>query len=392
MTVRILAKAVGMLALAVVSTEALAVITSVTTTPATSNVPVSQGVTRTITWTVIRDNANADPTVASPQGQFVTSPGDQTLETVPTTLSQTQAIVGATTTFTFTETVRLPAAVVIRARQLGARAIVYERTFDDGFGAQTGFPTFALTGSAGGEFAIERLALRFDDDSAARVVSVDETLGAELEASFTGTGLLEGVWELADPASTSGEPVFRRLRTVHEPLLGGTRVTLDSPELPTERTGIHLLRFRVTEPEVGFAPLVIRYAVLRGERAPREAPPIDLTSPPDGERWSPETTFSWRAVRGANAYRLEVYGRAPDEVDYALPELGTVDAERRAARDEPRTLVTGMLLTGEETETALSGLARTRLREGRRYRWRVVAIGEDGRVVARSPLRDVWVP
>jgi hypothetical protein len=51
-----------------------------------------------------------------------------------------------------------------------------------------------------------------------------------------------------------------------------------------------------------------------------------------------------------------------------------------------------MLVPGRQTQTVLSGAARTRLEPSRVYLWRVLAIGADGSVIGQSPMRELRTP
>lgn len=61
---------------------------------------------------------------------------------------------------TVSETVLIPASVIAKARAVGAKQIVYERSFTPG---GKGGVTFNITGSASARFSISREALSFTD-------------------------------------------------------------------------------------------------------------------------------------------------------------------------------------------------------------------------------------
>src|SRR5512140_3257676 len=71
----------------------------------------------------------------------------------------------------------------------------------------------------GGDFAIERVDLRFVGGEKIRVLAAGQSVRAEAEITFTGTGQLGGTWEIAEPTTTSGNPQFRSLELVNR-LLG----------------------------------------------------------------------------------------------------------------------------------------------------------------------------
>ena len=75
--------------------------------------------------------------------------------------------------------------------------------------------------------------LSFDNGSSVRILPRNNAIHAQAELGYNGTGLLQAVWEVADPASTSGTPVYRPLLQVREYLTLGDAKTLKSPPLPT---------------------------------------------------------------------------------------------------------------------------------------------------------------
>ncbi len=138
-----------------------------------------------------------------------------------------------------------------------------------------------LTGSIPPELSVLRLALRFEDGEVFRLVPRGSSLGALAEITTAGSGPLRATWELADPASTSGAPVFRPLQLVARYLPAGGPTVIESPDLPTERQGLHLLRLRLLSPVGDFAGPVLRYQVGPGWQLPtRPRPPSSLPLPP----------------------------------------------------------------------------------------------------------------
>ncbi|MGE5240614.1 MAG: hypothetical protein ACM3NI_03115, partial [Bacteroidota bacterium] len=188
-----------------------------------------------------------------------------------------------------------------------------------------------------------------------------------------------------------GQPVFRPLISVRQYLVGSDKQTLRSPILPTNSSGLYLVRLRITDPVPGFDQPVLRYFVSSGK--PGEVlpiMPIGLFTPPHQTLLAPDTVFAWEAIRGARAYQIELYARAMTPAD-KLPSLG--DDIGTAAPALPGTPpVAGMLVVGTQTQTALSATARSHLQPGRIYLWRVLAIGGDGSVVGESPVREIRLP
>lgn len=203
------------------------------------------------------------------------------------------------------------------------------------------------------------------------------------------------MWEIAEPATTSGTPIYRPLLQVREYLTLGDAKILKSPPLPSGTIGLHLVRLRVIDPIVPFTTPVIRYFVAEG-RVGKELPPdpVGVTSPVPFALYAPDTLFAWESHKGARAYQLEVY-RTDRDPATELPDLGGGDRTPKpsdvaaALRQAP---VTGMLVPGNQTTTTLSLNARQRLTPGRAYLWRVLVISDDGTVIGQSPMREMRTP
>jgi hypothetical protein len=302
---------------------------------------------------------------------------------------------GPSATFAFSEVVQVPVDVVLQANRLGLGQINYERLWGD---AGTQVPSVSrvcvpinFTGSSAAGFSVLRLALSFDNGAPVRVLALKDATHATAEVSFTGSGMLQGTWEIAEPVSTSGQPLFRTLSLVRRYLIGSDRETLKSPALPTDSAGIYLVRLRITEPASALGIPVIRYFVGTGHPGePVPAIPLGLLGPPDRSMLAPDTLFAWEPLRGARAYQLEIYAK-PRAAGEALPALG--EDINAAAPALPSTRpAAGMLLSGSQTRAGLSAAVRSRLLPGGLYLWRVRAIAEDGAIVAQSRLRELRMP
>jgi len=349
----------------------MAAISSVTTTPTNRNVPIGRSVPISVVWTVGVAELPAPVNVISTSGEFRPAVGTPVLlGTVPTTLSRP---VSSPSLVTFSEAILVPESVIYQARKLGSGSLVYQRTFTDGIAPDTGGIRLAITGSSGAGFNIDRISLRFDDDSYVRLIPQGVKSRAFADITFSGSGLIKAVWEIADPSSTSGKPVYRTLRIVRQQLNDSRKITLSSPELPTERIGVHLVRLRITDPETLFSTPNIRYFVSNKKPGTPEPPaPLRLLTPNPGAKLTPETGFSWQAVAGARAYQVELYMR-----------------QNQPTSSPP---VTGMLVPAEQLQTSLSKSAWQHIEPGEVYLWRVVAIAENGNVIGESQLREISAP
>lgn len=341
---------------------------SVTVSPGSRNVPVGRSVSVAVIWKV-ETNLAGSATLSSQVGEFRV--GTSTIiGTVPKVLSKPINFASGGGTATFTESVLVPRSIIFRAHKLGFSRLVYQRNFDDGSANDTGEITLNITGSGGGGFLINRVSLRFDDDSLIRMLARGEKAKVLADINFSGNGLLQAVWEIADPASTPGEPVFRPMRLARQQIMARQRVTLKSPQLPTGRVGIYLVRLRITDPATAFDTPVLHYFV-RDETAEATKPParIKPLMPKAGSSLTPETNFGWPSMPDAYAYQVELYREQSEPLSHPP--------------------VTGMLVPAQQLETPLSPLALQHTEPGKIYVWRVVAIGRDGVIIGESLLREI---
>ncbi len=379
-------------------------VNQVDTTPTTANVAIGRASSVSFVWRVFNTN-NAPQTVSSASGTFRDSiNGNTILGTINSPLTATannfcggfpSACLPVTVVVNFSETIVIPTDVVARALQMGLGSIVYQRSFTPTGTSSTAAITLNITSSSAANFNISGEILSFDNGSSVRILPRNNAIHAQAELGYNGTGLLQAVWEIAEPATTSGTPVFRPLTQVREYLTLGDTKTLKSPALPTGAVGLYLIRLRVIDPIVPFTMPVIRYFVAEG-RVGKELPPdpVGVTSPVPFALYAPDTLFAWETHKGTKAYQLEVY-RTDRNPATELPDLGGGDRTPKpsdvaaALRYAP---VTGMLVPGSQTTTTLSANARQRLIPGRAYLWRVLAISEDGTVIGQSPMREMRTP
>lgn len=343
-----------------------------------------------VTWRV---RSTSGPSVTSSQGQFLTGgrAGGTVLGTVPLTLSRS---VAAGATALITESVNVPQAVIQKALALNVDEVVYRRYYGD--------PTdvvpipfdvrVAITGAQAAGLGVNRQAIAFDDDTPARIVAPRSLLGAWSEITLSGAGLVEGVWEIAEPPSTSGQAVFRTLSVVRRFAQGGAPLRLDSPALPTYSPGLHLLRLRLTQPLPGFDAPEIRYFVAQPGATP-VARELRVFTPGPGALLEENTRFAWAPLEGTQSWLLALHER-PAGLAGNLPELGAApqpDAAELAqlAKSAPAA---GIVVPGGETGVMLSAMARARLKSGVAYLWRVLGVGKDGEILGESPWRVIRMP
>jgi len=392
----------GLLAcLALASAPGWATVTGGSAQPAFTAIPLAQPTTITVTWVVTSSPAPAPTyTVSSLFGHFL-APGKTAtpLATVNTAVSTVAtAVIGATSigTAIITETVAVPAEVSVQAARLGATTIVYQRTFSDGSTGTAAINAGIIIGGSGlARFGVSRMALAFDDGAVVRVVPLNSRLSAAADVTYVGSGSLRGYWEVADPGSTAGTPIFRQLQSVSQGVGGGDRAKLRSPDLPTDTAGLHIVRLRLTDPSPAFDPPVLYYYV--GEPRPGtpfSLMPMTVMNPPNEAYIDASTQFIWQPVRGARVYKIEIFA-SPEVPSLHLPELGGAPATedpqlmRRALSRPP---IAGMLVAAKQNQTTLSAATRAKLQQRRSYFWRIQAISEDGSVIGEAQVRELRVP
>jgi len=364
---------------------------SASVTSPVSNAAIGTDTIIPLIWTITSGLTN-EP-VSSSQGVFIAPSAGTTLGTVNTALTGTISALG---TGVIAETMTLPSSVVFQAQKLGETGVIFRRTFQPisvstlSASADAGL---SLTTSAAGGFSIVRIALRFDDNSQVRFVTPGSVLQPYADIHFNGSGVLQAVWELADPTSTRGQAIYRPLMTVRQFMSTGRETTLIGPELPTKMEGFNILRLRITEPQVRTESVLLRYIVGNGNEAgPVSMTPILLLAPSHLAMLLPETQFRWREISGARAYQLEVYIKTDAG---QIPETGkTINESTFPYKGDALTAspITGTIVPSEQTSVSLSMLTQGHLRSGQAYLWRVIAIGDGGSILGESPLREIRVP
>lgn len=198
------------------------------------------------------------------------------------------------------------------------------------------------------EFAITRMELAFPDGRGELTVRRnDQGVRARATIATTGTGRLQGYWEV------DGRPLIQVDRYV----IYGQTVVVDTPAvppLPTFDPGYHVLRFVVTSPALPFPTPTLVYNV-----TPEEGRPIQLQAPlPEALLPFAPVRFAWDARNGTGHYELQVTAMDGSTVFSALTR---------------------------SSEYVLTNLAlRTYFTPGARYFWRVQAVDADGRPAGES--------
>jgi hypothetical protein len=375
------------LSLWMVASPGWAVLTEARVAPARSTISVAQGGQAfIIAWNIETTPVHFDGAVSA-TGTFVNAATGQPV--APPNATTVGVPTGAGP-LSFAETVNITAAQLGAWRAQGIRLVGYRRTFvAPGSPAVSAQWLLQIRGSGlegareptDGEVAVQRMDLVFDAGERIAIVERGKSLEARVSIASSGSGTLRGRWELADPGSST-DGFFRVLELVRVPVSGGRAVTVRSPALPTHATGRHVLRFCVEE--VAAEPCANSSAVVQTfyEVVPGSPHASMRGTTPDNQTIGAGGVFRWPAVDGAVTYQLQIFraaARPPGEAPGDSP-------------DDP-VFVTGALVPGGVSETALSPLLRARLEPGQAFLWRVTAHDADGQLIGRSELaRFVFRP
>lgn len=278
------------------------------------------------------------------------------------------------------EMITISAAQVQTWLDAGYKVVIVRRNFADRFGNPVGginadirlrlVDANASLSNRRGEsvFQITRMHLTFDNQANVALIAPESELKAKLNVNYNGTGLLEGFWEVAEPGSSEGVPIFRRLQAVQQPLSRGQLTQLQSPLLPTARVGKYLLRFcvisRATNQTVCGEDAGIVQAVYQVQKS--SAGLIQSIKSQSAGRLNGDAELQWQALPEAVVYQLQVFTKVGDS----------------------SVFVTGMLLPKEQHKTKLSAAMMEKLATNTPYQWRVNALGSQGQLLGQSKLID----
>ena len=327
---------------------AMAQVSNAQAVPDETTVNLGPSGTFTISWIVDR-NINGANSV-----DLRSLPGRFLINGVPvaTSPSTRRVFPGDPKTMRVVETVRVPQLVMRRALQQTQGLFEYERDFDD-------VPPFNAGVTANVTVRTTRIELMFSNGSSFTTVMRESNLTAKAVINSSGSGRLDAVWEVSD-ANPDGSAFYRPIRNVTRMLAAQQRITVESPPLPTTSDGRVNVRFRIKEPLNAVQPPVITYFVT-GKEGERGTGKLQTMGPAGEQPVAGNTTFKWKPVKGAVAYRLQVLDSANSVIASQLVRV---------------------------TESPLSAFVLGQLQAPASYRWRVVAIGEDGNALASSETRS----
>lgn len=298
----------------------------------------------------------------------------------------------------FNETLSLDDSLLQSWLSQGLTRIVIERAFTDPIGGSKTMASIVITISSSpltaareatdGGLLVQGLRLEFNNGSNLALADINSALTARLTLNYSGMGLLQGAWQVAEAGSTEALPFYRTLELVRQNLVGNQRATLESPVLPTSRSGKYLIRFCVTSPTLTdsnansvSAQCSADQLLVNGSyqvQAAGAATAKIMVLSPSQQTITEKTPFSWQAVAEARLYRIQIYEKQPGQASLA-------SAIDQAEMYVP-AFVSGQMLPANITSTSLSELVRSKLEPGRLYQWRVTAHDKAGKVVASSSL------
>jgi hypothetical protein len=358
----------------------LALLAILISTPSQATVTSASGSANTSVLHANRDNT----VVINWQVQSLSDRTSLAAITINTTPPVTLGGAILPTTSSYTETFVIPAATVNGWLNAGLRTIVIRREFNSTTDRATVLNAdvrlqIASSGLRAtrelGLFAIQRMQLSFTNQTNLTVVEPNTELMAYLDVNYSGSGVLEGAWQVAEPGSTDGLPQYRTLRQIKQTLTAAQHTRLPSPLLPTENSGKYLLRFclidRSKTPDGGNdfncpdSKRIVEaaYQVLNKTRF--QVSPIRIA--PQGQNVDANTALNWSSVAGAVVYQLQIF--------------------QPFGQQNP-VFVTGMLLPQNTNQTSLSPLVMEKLNPGETYQWRINALSSQGQVIGQSPLAN----
>lgn len=360
--------------------------------PTSSNVPAGRSYTFPLSWKV---TSTANTGAITPVDlSFVLATNDTRVVIrdpalnilgygVATMISRAVFVPALTTIDTIvTDSITVPAYVIDKALASGFATITYTRTFTGNLTQLDASGTVQITSSGSG-FTIARTNLSFDDGNLTRSVMTNAMLKASLEMEVVGTGLFRGIWEVSE-SPTGNNSLYRALHTESHYLLADKRIVFHSPPLPTQRQGVHKLRFRMLQPVEAVSD-AIQYIV--GGATGKESlanGSLTIITPANRSRVPVSSPFKWIAVTGAEYYQLDFFSlKIPANYDIRT----TAQSGNYISQGAIEQHVSGILLKGKNLETTITRLAGTQLKQGIPYVWQITALDGSGKVLAVSPYR-----
>ena len=367
---------------------------TITASPSVINYIIGSGSMVNISWRVTTfgdGNGNA----YFDDGAFATAPNASSTIAGGINAGVLTTSLVATGTSTAFDSFTIPKVVLDYAQQNNLTTIYYGRPYYFDYTGYIGGELFVrinlLVANPNAALSLNRVALRFSDNTSIKVTTPNTNVTALADISYMGSGLFDAMWEIAEPVSTMGEPVFVPIQPVRQFLVGGGQLTLQSPVLPTQKTGLHIVQLKICSPTfaLGVAaavgpcrvPAILQYMISPdGDTSAITLPPLRIRTPADNALLTTDTRFEWQAVKGANGYQLELF----------LPEQSGLKPD--ATSIAKRAPASGMMVPAKKNSLSLGELSRNKLRPNTTYYWRIIAIGNNGQMLSSSALREIRIP
>ncbi|HVL01811.1 MAG TPA: hypothetical protein VM553_18465 [Dongiaceae bacterium] len=373
---------------------AAAAVMGVTVSPKQGELNVTEGGAINLKWVVSTSPAHAGGAYSA-QGLLTDPVSGATLHTVATPFNRTDG----SGPLHFDEVLTLTPAQLQEWQAKGISALAYQRSFGSATADASKQSAVAsanliitLAGTtdtakprapAAGLF-IHKLNLRFTNARYKRRFMPGSSVRAKLDLRYSGTGLMQGSWQIASVVGDGSKPIFTTLAQVRKQLKLVQREFLVSPELPMQTPGSYRLRFCVEplvmapeqmpldgqcpEPEL-MAEIDYR---IDGNDAPKATAEIEILSA-RAMTLSPQSPLQWSRLKGTVVYQLQIFKSGNADVEDA------VDGAEFVAR---------MISGPERTQVYLSEMVRQQLQPGQQYRWRVTALDENAQLIGASEFAE----
>jgi subtilisin family serine protease len=224
---------------------------SITATPPSFNIPQGQSSNLKVIYT-FKGSSGIKTILNSPGGSFMA--GNQTIETNKISLNMNVQNGSGQNA----EVINVPVRVIERTVRKGLNKFTYVRTFSESNINLNTTVKFNITTEAGADFGIKKIELYFENKKPEITVERNYPLKAFADISFTGSGLLQGYWEVDGRVLSRINQHFTYGRS-------GILQTPDVPSLPTFEPGVHIIRLVITKPEIQIALPSIAYFVASQE-------------------------------------------------------------------------------------------------------------------------------
>ncbi|MFZ3138070.1 MAG: hypothetical protein WA126_11850 [Thermodesulfovibrionales bacterium] len=155
-------------------------------------------------------------------------------------------------------------------------------------------------------FSINRIALYFENRRPDITVQRNEPVKVFADIKYTGSGLLQGYWEVDG----------RILSYVNQHLISGNTITLQAPQIPSIPTfdpGTHVVKFVITNPGKTVPMPSIVYFVAPSDYAGKSIL-IKIISPKDKSVIEyASVAFSWQGFQTDASYSIQFYDNPRQE-------------------------------------------------------------------------------